>query len=287
MRSFILNALSSAEAPIFNVPRALQFFPLPSLRAFFSQVLRLWEASAEERVLNACEIFVLTQTFLSKFVRRTTRAVVLCSDFVTYAFGINLACITGGFVLLTDKQGVHFSSITGQLSSCKIEKETAEKLSQLSSFRSKMLNLRECVNELKDEKHFLAEQLNALKMEHAEVVSKFHTFALEIRKNFEEQWERERQKQREEFDKVLKAAEESQSKNIEETEKLKKELEEAKGALLCQICFERRSDCIILPCSHLLYCRECVTKHKKGDSRCPTCRGPINSEILCNVNHPS
>jgi len=175
----------------------------------------------------------------------------------------------------------------GQLSSCKVEKETAEKLSQLSSFRSKMLNLRECVNELKDEKHFLAEQLNALKMEHAEVVSKFHTFALEIRKNFEEQWERESQKQREEFDKVLKAAEESQSKNIEETEKLKKELEETKGALLCQICFERRPDCIILPCSHLLYCRECVTKHKKGDSRCPTCRGPINSEILCNVNHPS
>ena len=190
--------------------------------------------------------------------------------------------------MVLTEQGVRFYSTTGQLSSCEVEKETAEKLSQMSSFRSKLLNLHACVNELKDEKHSLAEQLNALKIEHADMVSKLHTFTLEIRKNFEEQWERESQKQREEFGIALKAAEESQSKNTEEITKLKKELEETKGAVLCQICFERRPDCIIFPCSHLLYCRECVTKHKKkGNSRCPTCRGPINSEILCNVNHPS
>ena len=158
----------------------------------------------------------------------------------------------------------------------------------MSSIRSQLLNLRECVLELKDEKRFLTEELNTHKMEHAEMVNKVHTFVFGIRKNYEQQWERESQKQREELDQALKAAEESRSKRTEEVVKLKKELEETKGALLCQICFERRRDCIIFPCSHLLYCRKCVAEHKtKNDPRCPTCRGPINSEILCNINHSS
>lgn len=169
-----------------------------------------------------------------------------------------------------------FLIITGQLSSRTIENEAAENLPQMNSpIRSQLLNLRECLTELKDEKFRLTEQLDAQKLQHAEMVSKIHTSVFEIRKTDKEQWERDRQKQREEFDRVAK-----------EVVELKKELEETKGALFCQICFERRRDCIILPCSHLLYCRLCVAEHRrKGDARCPTCRGPINSEILCNVNH--
>ena len=183
--------------------------------------------------------------------------------------------------------GILFSN-AGQLSSCAIEREATEKLSRLSSIQSQLLNLQGCVTELRDEKRFIAEQLNTLNTEHVDLFPKFQDFALEIRRNYEEQWERVTQKHREELDNAVKASEEAQSKSAEEIAKLKKELEESKGALMCQICFTRPRDCIILPCSHLLYCRVCVHEHKsKGDSRCPTCRGTINSEILCNVNHSS
>ena len=145
----------------------------------------------------------------------------------------------------------------------------------MSFIRSQLLNLRECVTELKDEKLRLTEQLNAQKLEHDEMASKLHTTVFKIRERFKEHRKLDSQQQREELDKAA-----------VQVSKTKMELEETRAGLLCQICFEQRRDCIILPCSHLLYCRKCVAEHKrKGDSRCPTCRGPINSEILCNINH--
>lgn len=178
-----------------------------------------------------------------------------------------------------------YDACRGQLSSCKIEKETAETLSRMSAIHSQLRKVRDCVTELRYENRFVTEQLNALKEENAAMFTKLHTFALEIRKSYEEQWERETRKQRVDVENALKVAEESQS-NAEEAAKLRKELEETKGALMCQICFTRPRDCIILPCSHLLYCGVCVNEHKsKGGLRCPACSGTINSEILCNVNH--
>ena len=178
---------------------------------------------------------------------------------------------------------MYFFLLTGQLSSCKLDQEFAEELTQMSCIRSQLLNLRDCAVTLKDETISLTEEVNNLKMEHAEMVDKLQDFDLEIYRKYEQQWKRDSQKQRDEFEKMLKDAE---SKATGENDTLKKELEEIKAALLCQICFVRKRDCIILPCSHLLYCRQCVHEHKNnGNSRCPTCRGPINSEILCNINH--
>ena len=153
----------------------------------------------------------------------------------------------------------------------------------MSCILSQLLNLRDCAVTLKDEKISLTGQVNNLKMEHAEMVGQLQDFDLEIYRKYEQQWKRDSQKQRDEFEKMLK---DTESKATGENDALKKELEETKAALLCQICFVRKRDCIILPCSHLLYCRQCVQEHKNnGDFRCPTCRGTINSEILCNVNH--
>lgn len=156
----------------------------------------------------------------------------------------------------------------------------------MSSIRSQLLNLQGCAAELKDENRSLKDELNMLKTHQVEMTGAHQASLCEIRQIFNVQREQDCQKLREEFENKLKEAETSDSKSAERVRELEKELEESRGAQLCQICFEQPRDCIIMPCTHLLYCRKCVTEHKKkGDSRCPTCRGPISGEILCNVNH--
>jgi hypothetical protein len=39
----------------------------------------------------------------------------------------------------------------------------------------------------------------------------------------------------------------------------------------CVVCMERRVDCLILPCKHMVSCGECSALLKE----CPMCRGPI------------
>ena len=155
----------------------------------------------------------------------------------------------------------------------------------MSSIRSQLLALQGCATELKDENLSLKDELNLLKTKQIEMSGRHQASLCEIRHICNVQREQDCQKLREEFEKKLKEAETSDSKSSERIRELEKELEESRAAQLCQICFERPRDCIIMPCTHLLYCRTCVTAHKKGDSRCPTCRGPISGEILCNVNH--
>ena len=109
-----------------------------------------------------------------------------------------------------------------------------------------------------------------------------------LKANFSTQRKKDYQQQRDEYEQKLKKAAESESKSAERIRELEKLLEESSNAQLCQICFEHPRDCIIMPCTHLLYCRACVAEHKRsGANRCPTCRGPISGEILCNVNHSS
>lgn len=53
---------------------------------------------------------------------------------------------------------------------------------------------------------------------------------------------------------------------------------------LCQICMERRRNSFILPCSHFVYCGECLEHHWKENCRkCPMCRGPAHSVIITNL----
>ena len=70
-----------------------------------------------------------------------------------------------------------------------------------------------------------------------------------------------------------------------ESENRQMKVEQAmKVSCLCQICFDRKRDCIIMPCTHLLYCRQCLAEHKrKGKNDCPACRGPISGELNCNL----
>ncbi|KAK3734062.1 hypothetical protein QZH41_015834 [Actinostola sp. cb2023] len=86
--------------------------------------------------------------------------------------------------------------------------------------------------------------------------------------------------------KKMKESHDSKTKELEDKiSEVKKELDERKTALLCQICYDCDRDCIIMPCTHMLYCRDCISKEKKeGRNRCPACRGAISGEIYCNIN---
>lgn len=180
---------------------------------------------------------------------------------------------------------VSFQSIAGQLSSCKIDEDTAGQLSQMSAIRSQLSNVRECLTRLKEGNLGLKDEMNTLKTQEAEMTRIYQGNLCKIRQTLIVQQEQDYQKLREEFDKKLKDAETSFWNSAETVRTLEKELEQSREAQLCQICFERSRDCIIMPCTHFLYCRTCVTEHKKkGDSRCPACRGPISGEMLCNVN---
>ena len=47
----------------------------------------------------------------------------------------------------------------------------------------------------------------------------------------------------------------------------------------CVICLENEADCVIVPCSHLGYCEECLIQWFKRNQTCPTCRNSSMSFI--------
>lgn len=185
---------------------------------------------------------------------------------------------------VTNKIDVVVSWNPGHLSSCAIDKEAANKLSQMRSIQSKVSSITECVTQLKAEKLRLSEQLNMQKMEQAELSTHYHTAMFEIRESFKEQLERDCEKERQEFEKKFKKVEKSKLESAENVRKLQMKLEKSRGSVLCQKCSKQPRDCIVMPCGHFLYCRTCVTEQKKGTSRCPSCKRPVTSQLLCNLD---
>eukprot|EP01008_Symbiontida_sp_HLA12_P001199 NODE_2274_length_494_cov_238.714286_g2257_i0.p1 GENE.NODE_2274_length_494_cov_238.714286_g2257_i0~~NODE_2274_length_494_cov_238.714286_g2257_i0.p1 ORF type:complete len:151 (-),score=26.42 NODE_2274_length_494_cov_238.714286_g2257_i0:41-457(-) len=44
---------------------------------------------------------------------------------------------------------------------------------------------------------------------------------------------------------------------------------------LCKVCFERQSNVLFTPCSHLGFCQQC----SKAMTECPVCRSPIDQKL--------
>lgn len=73
------------------------------------------------------------------------------------------------------------------------------------------------------------------------------------------------------------------------TDKCKKETElrkqaeeslgEAKFKIYCKSCLKNNRDILFLPCSHFMYCNECVKEFRP--KRCPTCNASIASKLHC------
>ncbi|XP_022782765.1 uncharacterized protein LOC111323609 isoform X2 [Stylophora pistillata] len=174
----------------------------------------------------------------------------------------------------------------GLLSSCAIEKETAQKLSQMRSIQSKISNMSECVTQLKAEKLRLSEQLGMHKMVQTELRSHYHTAMFEIRETFKEQLERDCTEKREEFEKNLNKVEEPEAESDQKVIDLKMKLEKSRSSVLCQKCTQQPRDCVIMPCGHFLYCRTCVKELMKGSHvKCPSCRRAVTAQLFCNLNH--
>ena len=136
--------------------------------------------------------------------------------------------------------------VSGQLSSCTREKQTTNSMPRMVSIYPQLLSFQGTLSELIRERQFLRKDVAALKNENAEMITKAQIHTSEFRKRYQEQMVTSYEKERNDAEKALKAA-------TEEAAQLKKELEETKAALVCQICFSRPRDCILLPCSHLLY----------------------------------
>ncbi|XP_065906481.1 baculoviral IAP repeat-containing protein 7-B-like isoform X2 [Dysidea avara] len=46
---------------------------------------------------------------------------------------------------------------------------------------------------------------------------------------------------------------------------------------LCQICFDKKIECIFLPCGHAKTCEECATRIKNSGKPCPYCRKSVST----------
>ncbi|XP_065906401.1 baculoviral IAP repeat-containing protein 2-like isoform X2 [Dysidea avara] len=46
---------------------------------------------------------------------------------------------------------------------------------------------------------------------------------------------------------------------------------------LCQICYDKKIECIFLPCGHARTCEECATRIKNSGKPCPYCRKPVST----------
>ena len=49
------------------------------------------------------------------------------------------------------------------------------------------------------------------------------------------------------------------------------------GLGLCQICYDKKIDCIFLPCEHARTCERCATKMRNSEKLCPWCKEKVEA----------
>lgn len=84
---------------------------------------------------------------------------------------------------------------------------------------------------------------------------------------------------------LIKSLEESLQAMRKGNEELERETRELLNApevesVICGICYIRRRDCLLLPCSHMSFCTPCIEVLEETGSRtCPMCRGEIIQRV--------
>jgi hypothetical protein len=61
---------------------------------------------------------------------------------------------------------------------------------------------------------------------------------------------------------------------------LEAQLQAERESRLCQICMEANCNTVILPCTHAMYCAECLVPSLV---HCPMCAGPILGKLECRM----
>ena len=164
------------------------------------------------------------------------------------------------------------------LHSSPVERDAAKEISNRNRQSAQILRLSGSLRDLKLEQAIVTEEMENLRS----------TLRTELKVLEEDAKTKEKESSdmanayREQIEEYRGKLEEVQSENRQ----LEMKVEQAvKVSSLCQICFDRKRDCIIMPCTHLLYCRQCLAEHKrKSKNDCPACRGPISGELNCNLD---
>lgn len=85
----------------------------------------------------------------------------------------------------------------------------------------------------------------------------------------------------EEFDQYKKNSENERKELEKELDELKKNLAKTKKAepLECCVCRDQQPNVLLLPCKHLVLCKECVKVIKNTNNLCPVCRKTIKEHL--------
>ena len=54
------------------------------------------------------------------------------------------------------------------------------------------------------------------------------------------------------------------------------QLNENPRKFICQICYDREVETVLLPCGHARTCRVCAKQTMQDERKCPFCRGRVN-----------
>jgi hypothetical protein len=69
-----------------------------------------------------------------------------------------------------------------------------------------------------------------------------------------------------------------------ENEHLKGALQNLETQVQCQICYEEKRNCVLMPCLHFLFCAKCIDQHfqasENGHRLCPICRQGVSGVLM-------
>lgn len=69
-----------------------------------------------------------------------------------------------------------------------------------------------------------------------------------------------------------------------ENEHLKGALQSLETQVQCQICYEEKRNCLLMPCLHFLFCAKCIDQHfqasENGHRLCPICRKGVSGVLM-------
>lgn len=69
-----------------------------------------------------------------------------------------------------------------------------------------------------------------------------------------------------------------------ENEQLKGALQNLETQIQCQICYEEKRNCLLMPCLHFLFCARCIDQHfqsnENGHRQCPVCRKGVSGVLM-------
>jgi len=67
-----------------------------------------------------------------------------------------------------------------------------------------------------------------------------------------------------------------------ENERLVGKVQSLEMQVRCQICYEARRNCLLMPCLHFCFCSRCMDQHFQSSEarQCPICRNSVSGVVV-------